>query len=149
MFQYIKAGRCFGPVSATDLLQLYDAAVLGAEDLARLDGISTWRLMRDMVADLRGGRFNEDELSRARKNSGRPAGAHTVMTSAPPPLPPNPLPCVGGRRCPRCATEMRGGAHFCKQCGSQLPAPLCDVCGRPNDHDAIVCDGCGRERARA
>jgi hypothetical protein len=144
MFQYIKAGRCFGPVSAPDLLELVEKQVVGSEDLVRLDGVTSWRPARQVVEDLHAGRFTDAELDTARRRSAAPAGGHTVMTSAPP-LPPNPLPRVGGRRCTQCATEMRADARFCKQCGARLPPPLCNDCGRQNDADAIFCDGCGHE----
>ncbi len=147
MFQYIKAGRCFGPISAVDLVQLLESGVLSADDLVRVEGVTAWSPAQQVVDDLRAGRLSEPALGAAgRRRSVVPVGAHTVMTSSPP-LPANPLPRVGGRHCRKCGIEMRADARYCKQCGDPLAPPVCAACGRTNDPDAIYCDGCGQELA--
>ncbi|HEY32831.1 MAG TPA: zinc ribbon domain-containing protein [Dehalococcoidia bacterium] len=47
-------------------------------------------------------------------------------------------------KCPKCQTENREGAEFCKECGEPLQAELiCSQCGHVNTQDSKFCDKCG------
>ena len=45
-------------------------------------------------------------------------------------------------RCPRCQTENREGAQFCRECGTRL-ALVCPQCGRELETPGKFCDVCG------
>jgi hypothetical protein len=139
MFRYIKAGRCFGPVTAADLINLYDARVLGAEDQVRPEDGHEWEPARRTIEALRSGRLPSNAPAPERRSRG--PGAR-VFTSAPP-IPPNPLPRVDSEQCPSCAGEVSPDANHCSWCGIRLRAPICGACARANRRDARYCDGCG------
>jgi tetratricopeptide (TPR) repeat protein len=47
-------------------------------------------------------------------------------------------------KCPKCQTENREGAQFCRVCGQSLQQELkCPKCGHINLHDSQFCDKCG------
>ena len=47
-------------------------------------------------------------------------------------------------KCPRCQTENREGAEFCRGCGQSLLAELvCPQCGQVNLEGSSFCDKCG------
>jgi len=52
------------------------------------------------------------------------------------------------KRCPRCQTHNRDGAHFCRECGQFLDA-ACPNCGIELQQVARFCDHCGIRLANA
>jgi hypothetical protein len=143
MFRYIKAGRCFGPVTAADLLSLYEARVLEADDQVRSEDGHDWEPARRAIEHLRSGRLPSNAPPKRRSRG----PAARLFTSAPP-IPPNPLPHIAGQ-CPSCSGEVSADAIHCSWCGIRLHAPVCAECARPNRRDARYCDGCGSRLERA
>ena len=56
MFRYIKAGRCFGPVTAADLISLYESRVLDADDAVRSEDGPNRSLAERTIRGLLSGR---------------------------------------------------------------------------------------------
>jgi tetratricopeptide (TPR) repeat protein len=51
-------------------------------------------------------------------------------------------------KCPKCGTNNRDDAQYCKKCGQSLQAELvCKNCQHPNSPDSAFCDKCGRSLA--
>src|SRR5437870_5360478 len=48
----------------------------------------------------------------------------------------------GPVQCPKCTTEIRGGARFCGACGAEQ-SPSCPSCGHPVSRTATFCGRCG------
>src|SRR3989304_3185472 len=47
-------------------------------------------------------------------------------------------------KCPKCQTENRDSAQFCRVCGQSLSSDVtCTECGHVNLHDSKFCDKCG------
>ena len=47
--------------------------------------------------------------------------------------------------CPKCGTNNRDGAQYCKKCGQSLQAELvCKNCQHPNSPDSAFCERCGQ-----
>jgi hypothetical protein len=143
MFRYIKAGRCFGPISGADLISLYDARVLDAEDPVRSEDGHEWEPARRTIEGLRNGLLPSNAPPRRRS---RGPGAR-VFTSAPP-IPANPVPRASAVQCPGCQGEVSDDANHCSWCGLRLQAPVCEACKRPNRRDARYCDACGSRLER-
>lgn len=144
MFRYIKAGRCFGPVTAADLISLYEARVLDADDAVRSEDGHEWEPASRAIEALRNGRLPSNAPAPQRRSRG--PGAR-VFTSAPP-IPANPVPRIDGAQCPGCAGENSADANHCSWCGIRLQAPVCVACTRRNRRDARFCDGCGSRLER-
>lgn len=143
MFRYIKAGRCFGPVTARDLISLYESGVLAPDDTVRSEDGHEWEPAERAIQGLLTGRVPSNAPPQRRS---RGPGAR-VFTSAPP-IPPNPLPRVDGAQCPSCARENSADANHCSWCGIRLQAPICAACTRSNRRDARYCDACGSRLER-
>src|SRR5262249_4453668 len=47
-----------------------------------------------------------------------------------------------GMKCPRCQTDNRDGARFCRECGATFAA-VCPSCGAKVDARSKFCDSCG------
>jgi len=48
-------------------------------------------------------------------------------------------------KCPKCQTNNRDGAQYCKKCGQSLQAELvCKNCQHPNSPDSTFCEKCGQ-----
>ena len=48
-------------------------------------------------------------------------------------------------KCPKCRTDNRDDAQYCKKCGQSLGAELvCKNCQHPNSPDSAFCDKCGQ-----
>jgi len=47
-------------------------------------------------------------------------------------------------KCPKCLTENKEGAKFCKKCGGKLEL-LCPACGHAYEADSLFCSECGRQ----
>jgi hypothetical protein len=143
MFRYVKSGRCFGPVTAADLLSLYEAGVLEPDDPVRVEDGHEWEPALRTIEGLRDGRLPSNPPP---KHRSRGPGAR-VFTSAPP-IPPNPLPRAFAAQCPSCAGEVSDDAVHCSWCGVRLQGPICGACTRSNRRDARYCDGCGSRLER-
>ena len=52
----------------------------------------------------------------------------------------------GTARCSRCHTSNKGGAVFCKQCGTRIDG--CPKCGAEIDKDSEFCSRCGERLKR-
>src|SRR5215813_10722027 len=50
--------------------------------------------------------------------------------------------------CPRCQTENREGARFCRECGALFGA-VCSSCGAKLQTGSKFCDSCGTPLAAA
>jgi len=46
--------------------------------------------------------------------------------------------------CPRCQTQNRSGAQFCRQCGTRLES-VCPTCNAPVEPGSRFCDACGAD----
>lgn len=49
---------------------------------------------------------------------------------------------MAAMRCPRCATENRGGVKFCEECGARLET-ICPSCGATAPAGTKFCGACG------
>jgi class 3 adenylate cyclase/tetratricopeptide (TPR) repeat protein len=47
-------------------------------------------------------------------------------------------------KCPKCQTENKEGAKFCKRCGGKLDL-LCPTCGHTYEADSFFCSECGHQ----
>lgn len=47
-------------------------------------------------------------------------------------------------KCPKCQTENKEGAKFCKKCGGKLEL-LCPTCGHTYEADSLFCGECGHQ----
>ena len=53
-------------------------------------------------------------------------------------------------KCPKCRTNNRDDAQYCKKCGQSLQAELvCKKCEHPNSPDSAFCDKCGHSLVEA
>lgn len=51
-------------------------------------------------------------------------------------------------KCPKCQTENREGAEFCRECGQSLqPDIVCPQCGHTSPQGSKFCDKCDRSLA--
>ena len=51
-------------------------------------------------------------------------------------------------KCPKCQSENREGAEFCRECGHKLEL-ACPQCGNMNPPGSKFCDGCGHDLTSA
>lgn len=135
MFHYIKAGRGFGPVTARDLLRMYQDGVLAPEDPVRPEDDATWLAAADAVGRLLRGDWGY--------HSSRPppprelGGKHTVFTTAPP------APGRSSARpCGACGEPLEASARFCPRCG-RAALGWCAACCAASGPDARFCALCG------
>lgn len=145
MFEYLKKGRCFGPVSAAKLLELVESGVLGPEDLVRRTKELGFRSVRETLAILHASNLLEGSRPPPRlSTSGRPStGGYTVFTTAPP-IPPNPVPRLEALHCPRCGVALSTPGEMCASCSGELVVGVrCARCGREYPVDARFCGDCG------
>ncbi len=54
-----------------------------------------------------------------------------------------PAATLGVAFCPKCQAATRPGDHYCRQCGTKLPAYRCAACGNPYDAGDRFCVRCG------
>jgi class 3 adenylate cyclase len=47
-------------------------------------------------------------------------------------------------KCPKCQTDNKEGAKFCKKCGAKLEL-LCPTCGHTYEADSLFCSECGHK----
>jgi hypothetical protein len=145
MFEYLKKGRCVGPISVADLLELVECGVLGPDDLVRRTKELAFRTVRETLAILHA----TEQLAASRppprlSASGRPStGGYTVFTSAPP-IPPNPVPKLDSLHCKRCGVALSTPGDTCASCSEEPLAVLrCARCNREYPSDARFCGACG------
>ena len=122
MYEYLKMGQVYGPVSAAELLDLAESGALGPDDRVRELGDFGDRSVADVVALLRTVRLVEGSqpAPRLTRSSLPGVGAHTVFGSVPP-LPPNPLPRFDAGLTAHCThADNPRDARFCVACGATL-----------------------------
>jgi hypothetical protein len=150
MFEYLKKGRCYGPISGAELLELVESGVLGPDDLVRRTKELGFHSVRDALTLLHASK----EVERSRPaprltGSGRAStpGGYTVFTSAPP-IPPNPVPRLDALHCDTCGVALSSPGRTCASCSRQRPAAIrCDRCSREYPAGARFCGACGHALA--
>ena len=147
MFEYLQQGRCIGPITGTELLDLVETGVLGPDDLVRRTRELAFRTVREMLALLHA----DEQLAASRppprlSSSGRPStGGYTVFTSAPP-IPPNPVPKLDSLACRACGVALSTPGDRCASCtAKRRTGKVCGRCAQEHPRDARFCGGCGRE----
>ena len=147
MFEYLKKGRCFGPISSAELLELVESGVLGPDDLVRRTKELAFRSVREALMILQANKELEGSRPPPRlSRTGRPStGGYTVFTSAPAPaIPPNPVPRLDALHCRTCGVALSTPGDTCASCGEQGRSAIrCGRCGREYPVDARFCGACG------